>query len=90
MVIDKPIAWCNNITTLIKHFIKDYTKKKKERWDMLQQVMTAPGKIGFHEVPVPEISEGEVLIKIMKIGICGSDIHVYHGEIGRASCRERV
>ena len=47
---------------------------------MLQQVMTAPGKIGFHEVPVPEISEGEVLIKIMKIGICGSDIHVYHGE----------
>jgi len=80
LVIDKPIAWCNNITTLIKHFIKDYTKKKKERWDMLQQVMTAPGKIGFHEVPVPEISEGEVLIKIMKIGICGSDIHVYHGE----------
>ena len=47
---------------------------------MLQQVMTAPGKIGFHEVPVPEISEGEVLIKIMKIGICGSDIHVYHGD----------
>ena len=47
---------------------------------MLQQVMKAPGKIGFHEVPVPEISEGEVLIKIMKIGICGSDIHVYHGE----------
>ena len=47
---------------------------------MLQQVMTAPGKIEFHEVPVPEISEGEVLIKIMKIGICGSDIHVYHGE----------
>ena len=53
---------------------------------MLQQVMTEPGKIEFHEVPVPEISEGEVLIKIMKIGICGSDIH----EIGRASCRERV
>ena len=47
---------------------------------MLQQVMTAPGKIEFREVPVPEISEGEVLIKIMKIGICGSDIHVYHGE----------
>ena len=71
---------CNNVITLIKHFIKDYIEKKKERWDMLQQVMTAPGKIEFREVPVPEISEGEVLIKIMKIGICGSDIHVYHGE----------
>lgn len=47
---------------------------------MLQQVMTAPGKIEFHEVPVPEPKAGEVLVKIMKIGVCGSDIHVYHGE----------
>lgn len=47
---------------------------------MLQQVMTAPGKIEFREVPIPEIGEQEVLVKIMKIGICGSDIHVYHGE----------
>lgn len=46
---------------------------------MLQQVMTAPGKIEFHEVPVPEAGEGQVLIKIQNIGICGSDIHVYHG-----------
>ena len=47
---------------------------------MLQQVMTAPGKIEFREVPVPEPKPGEALIKIMKIGVCGSDIHVYHGE----------
>lgn len=47
---------------------------------MLQQVMTAPGVIEFQEVPVPVAGEGQVLIKIMKIGICGSDIHVYHGE----------
>ncbi len=47
---------------------------------MLQQVMTEPGKIEFREVPVPEPGEGEVLIKIMEIGVCGSDIHVYHGE----------
>ncbi len=47
---------------------------------MLQQVMTAPGKIDFHEVPTPEPKAGEVLVKIMKIGVCGSDIHVYHGE----------
>ena len=47
---------------------------------MLQQVMTSPGVIEFKEVPVPEPGEGQVLIKIMKIGICGSDIHVYHGE----------
>ena len=47
---------------------------------MLQQVMTAPGKIQFQDVPVPEAKQGEVLVKIMKIGICGSDIHVYHGK----------
>lgn len=47
---------------------------------MLQQVMTAPGIIEFREVPVPEIGPDQVLVKIMKIGICGSDIHVYHGE----------
>lgn len=34
----------------------------------------------FREVPTPEPKKGEVLIKIMKIGVCGSDIHVYHGE----------
>jgi len=47
---------------------------------MLQQVMTAPGEILFQEIPVPEPQKGEVLIKVMKIGVCGSDIHVYHGE----------
>ncbi len=47
---------------------------------MLQQVMTAPGVIEFREVPVPEVKPGEVLVKIEKIGVCGSDIHVYHGE----------
>ena len=47
---------------------------------MLQQVMTAPGEIMFREVPTPEPKKGEVLIKIMKIGVCGSDIHVNHGE----------
>lgn len=47
---------------------------------MLQQVMTQPKVITFQEVPVPQIKAGQVLIKIMKIGVCGSDIHVYHGE----------
>lgn len=47
---------------------------------MLQQVMTSPGVIEFNEVPTPEVGKKQVLIKIMKIGICGSDIHVYHGE----------
>ncbi len=47
---------------------------------MLQQVMTAPGVIEFREVSTPQPQPGEVLVKIQKIGVCGSDIHVYHGE----------
>ena len=47
---------------------------------MLQQLMTAPHTIEFREVPIPVPSRDEVLIKTMRIGICGSDIHVYHGK----------
>ena len=46
---------------------------------MLQQLMTEPGKITFREIPVPEPGPDQVLVKIKKIGICGSDIHVFHG-----------
>lgn len=48
--------------------------------NMIQQVMTAPGEITFHEIPIPEAGEGQVLVRIHMIGICGSDIHVYHGK----------
>ncbi len=46
---------------------------------MIQQVMTEPKKITFREIPVPKAGPDQVLIKIKKIGVCGSDIHVYHG-----------
>ena len=36
---------------------------------MLQQVMTNPGEIIFREVPVPEVGDDQVLVKIMNIGI---------------------
>ncbi len=46
---------------------------------MKQAVMTAPGKIEFRDVPKPSPKPDEVLIQVMRIGVCGSDIHVYHG-----------
>jgi L-iditol 2-dehydrogenase len=46
---------------------------------MLQAVMTQPGKILIHSVPRPAPAPGEVLIATQRIGVCGSDIHVYHG-----------
>lgn len=47
---------------------------------MKQQVMTEPGKIIFRDVPLAELKTDEVLIKIKRIGVCGSDVHVNHGK----------
>ena len=50
-----------------------------EKQTMLQQVMTAPKEIIFREIPIPEVGPDQVLVRIKRIGVCGSDIHVYHG-----------
>lgn len=46
---------------------------------MKQAVMTAPGEITIHEIGVPEPGRDEVLLHIQRIGVCGSDVHVFHG-----------
>lgn len=46
---------------------------------MIQQVMINPKEIVFQQVDIPTVGDDDVLIKIKMIGICGSDIHVYHG-----------
>jgi len=47
---------------------------------MKQALMTAPGRIEFRDVPMPALAPGQVLVRMKKIGVCGSDIHVYHGK----------
>jgi L-iditol 2-dehydrogenase len=46
---------------------------------MLQAVMVEPGKIEYRQIEKPKPGPKDVLIKINKIGVCGSDIHVFHG-----------
>jgi L-iditol 2-dehydrogenase len=46
---------------------------------MLQAVMTQPGVIEFRDIPRPAAGPGQVLVRMRRIGVCGSDIHVYHG-----------
>ena len=46
---------------------------------MRQAVMTRPGKIELIEVEEPVAGPGEILLRVKKIGVCGSDIHVWHG-----------
>ncbi len=47
---------------------------------MQQAVMTRPGQIEFREVERPAVQPDEVLVQVRRIGVCGSDIHVYHGK----------
>jgi L-iditol 2-dehydrogenase len=47
---------------------------------MKQSVMTSPGVIEIRDVPTPVPGPKEVLLQIKRIGVCGSDIHVWHGK----------
>jgi L-iditol 2-dehydrogenase len=45
----------------------------------------APGDLQFHDEPCPVPSQGEKLIRVKAVGICGSDLHWFSvGEIGDA------
>jgi L-iditol 2-dehydrogenase len=46
---------------------------------MKRATMTAPGTIELSEVPVPQPGPGDVRLRIHRIGVCGSDVHVNHG-----------
>ncbi|KRE35266.1 NAD(P)-dependent alcohol dehydrogenase [Paenibacillus sp. Soil522] len=51
---------------------------------MKAAVMHNTREIKIEEYPVPQIGPDEVLIKVMAVGICGSDLHYYsHGRIGK-------
>ncbi len=47
---------------------------------MRQAVMTSPGVIEFMVGTDPKPGSGQVLLRIKMIGVCGSDVHVYHGK----------
>jgi threonine dehydrogenase-like Zn-dependent dehydrogenase len=42
-------------------------------------VYTGPNSIVLREEPEPILAPGEVLVKVEAVGICGSDMHAYHG-----------
>lgn len=41
--------------------------------------MIEPGRIEYRDVPRPEVGAGQIEVKMKIIGVCGSDIHVWHG-----------
>ena len=42
-------------------------------------VYTQPNEVQLQQRPEPELIDGEVVLRIDAAGICGSDMHAYHG-----------
>ena len=46
-------------------------------------VYLGPNSVTFRDEPMPVPEAGEVLVKVEAVGICGSDMHAYHGHDSR-------
>lgn len=42
-------------------------------------VCTQPRQMALHDVPMPTCGPDEALVKVRRVGICGTDIHAYGG-----------
>ncbi len=51
---------------------------------MKAAVYLGPRHLEIRDVPIPPVGENEVLIKVAYCGICGTDVHIYHGDGGAA------
>ena len=36
-------------------------------------------KFEIRDIPIPEIKEDEVLVKVKRVGLCGTDVHITQG-----------
>ncbi|QEU09199.1 zinc-dependent alcohol dehydrogenase [Paracoccus yeei] len=46
---------------------------------MQAAVLVGPHRFELREVPRPQIGPDEVLIRVTRTGICGTDLHMFHG-----------
>src|SRR3954463_10784200 len=44
-------------------------------------VVTAPGEAGVEEVPEPVAAAGEVVVDVERVGVCGTDVEFFTGEM---------
>ena len=47
--------------------------------NMLAAVYHGPHDIRVESVPVPAIGPDEVLLRVLRANICGTDLRIYHG-----------
>ncbi|MBB2204066.1 zinc-dependent alcohol dehydrogenase [Gluconacetobacter takamatsuzukensis] len=42
-------------------------------------VLMAPGRFEVTRVPIPAVGPDDVLVRVDRCGICGTDVHIFHG-----------
>ena len=47
---------------------------------MKQQLLAQPGRFILQEVPDPSPGAHEVVLRVERVGICGSDLHIYRDQ----------
>jgi 2-desacetyl-2-hydroxyethyl bacteriochlorophyllide A dehydrogenase len=47
---------------------------------LLSVVCTKPGSLAIEDRPRPSRAENEVLIRIRRVGVCGTDFHIFRGK----------
>lgn len=47
--------------------------------EMRAAVLVAPKRFELQSRPIPQPKADEVLVKIERVGICGTDMHIFHG-----------
>src|ERR1017187_10943750 len=54
-------------------------RDSSEEWSTMKALVKAKPEAGlsYEDVPIPEIGRGDVLIKVLRTGICGTDLHIY-------------
>ncbi|WP_230686341.1 zinc-dependent alcohol dehydrogenase [Catellatospora vulcania] len=48
---------------------------------MRAAVLTAPGRCSVQEVPAPRAAAGEVVVDVERVGVCGTDVEFFTGEM---------
>lgn len=46
---------------------------------MRAAVLVEPGRFELRHVPLPVIGPDDVLVKVKRCGLCGTDMHIFHG-----------
>lgn len=55
---------------------------KRRRLFMKAMVLTKVGKLEYQEINVGELEPEEVIIDVKVCGVCGTDLHIFHGDKG--------